>query len=293
MKPFSVVLLTVIVAVVASFLTVQVTVPKNAGGGTVVSKQKESVYERVMRTGKIRCGYAVWQPVLMKDPNTGAFSGVYYDYMNLLAARLGMEVEWTLELSLATYLEDMAAGKYDVECSGGWPNAQRGKVAEYTTPLYFNPIYLYAREGDTRFDEDRSLINTPDVRFGTMVGEQSETYRAEAYPNSKEVSLPGSVPLSELLMQLVYGKVDVAFYDEMSAKEFMQKQPGKIRRIPGPPVKVIPNNLSVAKGEQELVNMLNTATQELIYEGAIERILQKYGVTEDVALRPALPYRQD
>ena len=91
MKPLQVVLLTLVVAVVTSFLTVQFMVPQNADSGAVsLPKEKESVYERVIRTGKIRCGYAVWQPVLMKDPNTGAFSGVYYDYMNLLAARLGL-----------------------------------------------------------------------------------------------------------------------------------------------------------------------------------------------------------
>lgn len=261
-----------------------------ASGAFAADAPKEQAFDRVMRTKTIRCGYVVWQPVMMKDVNTGAFSGVFYDYMMLLGDRLGLKIEWAQELDLSTYLEDLAAGKYDVECSGGWPNAQRGKVADYTAPVYYSPVYLYTVEGNTKFDKDTSLINSPDVRFATMVGEQSEAYRKSAFPKSTEVSVPGNVPLSDIMQQLVYKKADIVFYDALSAEEFMKTQPGKIRRIPSAPVKVIPNNMSVAKGEARLVSMLNTATEELMNEGAIDRILDKYNLSRDSVLRVAKPY---
>jgi polar amino acid transport system substrate-binding protein len=260
------------------------------GSAHAADAPKETAFQRVMRTKTIRCGYAVWAPVMMKDANTGKFTGIYYDYMTMLGERLGMKIEWAVELDLSTYLDDLAAGKYDVECSGGWPNAQRGKVADYTRPIYYAPIYLYTAEGDTRFDKDMSLINDPKVRFVTMVGEQSEAYRRSAFPKSTEVSLPGNAMLDNILHQITYKKADVAFYDEMSIEAFMKANPGKLHRIPSAPVKVIPNNLSVTKGEDKLVTMLNTATEELLNEGAIDRMLDNYNLPRDGVLRIAKPY---
>ncbi|MCB1555938.1 MAG: hypothetical protein KDJ15_01355 [Alphaproteobacteria bacterium] len=42
-------------------------------------KQKEPVYERVIRTEQIRCGYAMSPPVLVMDPNTKELSGLDVD----------------------------------------------------------------------------------------------------------------------------------------------------------------------------------------------------------------------
>ncbi|MCB1556441.1 MAG: hypothetical protein KDJ15_03915, partial [Alphaproteobacteria bacterium] len=39
----------------------------------------DSGYDRVMRTGTIRCGYIAFPPYLMQDLNTGEFSGLAYD----------------------------------------------------------------------------------------------------------------------------------------------------------------------------------------------------------------------
>lgn len=95
---------------------------------------------------------------------------------------------------------------------------------------------------------------------------------------------------ADMLMQLTSGKADVGFYDYMSARLFMKQQPEKIRRIAGPPVKVIANNLSVAKGEFKLVSMLDVATKELLSDGIIDRIMKKYGLDDEVAFKPAKPY---
>lgn len=38
---------------------------------------KESAYDRVMRTGTIRCGYFIWPPGFSIDPNVGKRSGFF------------------------------------------------------------------------------------------------------------------------------------------------------------------------------------------------------------------------
>ena len=40
---------------------------------------KESAYERVLRTGVLRCGYIAYPPHLIVDPATGTISGISHD----------------------------------------------------------------------------------------------------------------------------------------------------------------------------------------------------------------------
>jgi ABC-type amino acid transport substrate-binding protein len=61
----------------------------------VFAADKETSYDRVMRTGVIRCGYVEWPPYLLKDPNTQEFSGLIYDYMMAIGKDLGFKVEWS------------------------------------------------------------------------------------------------------------------------------------------------------------------------------------------------------
>lgn len=256
------------------------------------AQAKESVYDRVMRTGVIRCGYAVWPPMIAKDPNTGALSGIFYDYVTLLGQRMGLKIEWTTEISLATYLTDMNTGKFDLECSGGWPNATRGKIAEYTRPLFYLPLQVFVREGVTTYDNNLEALNSADVHFSVMDGEWSSFVHDAVFPKSQPVSLPGSAALGDLFEQVIAGKADAMVADALTARDFIAKRQGALRQVVSAPLTVIPNNLTVPMGEFRFLNMLNTATDTLLYDGSIERILQKYNFEPEIALRPARPYRQ-
>lgn len=54
--------LSALLAVIAAFATVKLTMP--AG---ITATPKETAYERVMRTGVLRCGYGAWAPFVLKD----------------------------------------------------------------------------------------------------------------------------------------------------------------------------------------------------------------------------------
>lgn len=282
-------ILTLILAAVVSYGTVKLTVPEGMSGAP---EKEESVYDRVMRTGKIRCGYAYWAPALMKDDKTGEMSGIYYDYVEALGEAMGLEIEWSQELSLATYLQDLKAGRYDLECSGGWPNAIRGKYGEYTQPIFFTPVYAYAQHGDTQFDHNIAAINNEKIRFAAMHGETSAMMHQRRFPDAQLVEVPPTSPLIEILYQVQFGKADVTIADSFSTQPYIDANPGTLRQVISKPLRIIPNNMTVAKGEHEFREMLDTATRELLYDGVIERILQKYDVNENVALRVAPPYKR-
>ena len=65
--------------------------------------EKESVYDRVMRTGVIECGYFVEPPFTIRNEATGEFSGIAVDLIELIARDLNLKVEWKEQISFATF----------------------------------------------------------------------------------------------------------------------------------------------------------------------------------------------
>jgi hypothetical protein len=68
--------------------------------------------------------------------------------------------------------------------------------------------------------------------------------------------------------------------------------PGTIKPVlGGKPVRVIPNaNFALPKGDMRLKTTLDTACQDLLLSGEVERILKKYEKYEGSFLRVATPY---
>lgn len=282
MRPFLIALLAVVLTLVGlkvgGFLTT----------GATTEVKKETAYERIMRTGVIRCGYLVWEPAFIRDPNTGAFSGPIYDFTEELGRMLGLKIEWSLEMSTATYLEDLNAGKYDLECSGGFANAHRGKFVLYSQPFAYIPAYLYVRADDNRFNESLSAINKPEVTFSVMDGDYSEHYRKSTFPQSNVLQLPPSAPFSEQITSVIYKKADVAVYDALSVQPILDANPGKMKAL-SQLVRTVPLSYSVPQNDLSLKAMIDTATDEIVDAGFVDAMIRKYNLAG--ALLPvAKPY---
>jgi len=50
------------------------------------------VLDRVMKEGKIRCGYAMWPPMMYMDVNSGELQGVAHDLTEALGKNLDLEI---------------------------------------------------------------------------------------------------------------------------------------------------------------------------------------------------------
>jgi ABC-type amino acid transport substrate-binding protein len=150
-----------------------------------LATDKESAYDRVMRTGTIKCGYFLYPPVLMKDPNSGKFSGIFYDYIEALAKNLSLKVDWAEEIGLADYPAALESGRIDAYCAGTWIRGSRARVHDYIEPLYYLPLYVYVRKDDHRFDKNPHILNDPQYTLAILEGGATETVRQELFERSK------------------------------------------------------------------------------------------------------------
>ncbi len=298
MRPIFLGILTLILAGVVSYYVTTQTIQANLSASSEViattktteKPSEESVYDRVMRTGKVRCGYWVSPPLIIKDLNTGELSGAYVDYVNMMGDALDLDIEWTAEINLGTYLEDLNTGKFDLECATGWPNALRGKLIEYATPVGYLPIFVYSKADNKKFDGHLDLINDPEVRFAAHDGGTNALIQASNFPKSKLVGISGDMSSTEPFDMIRYGKADVTAYATFEGNQYIQANPNSVRKVQSDPLRVIPLCLGVPMNEFRLLNMLNTATTQLLNDGTLDLLYDKYEIDKRTIHRVAKPY---
>ena len=253
--------------------------------------EKETVYERVMRTQTLRCGYGQWDPYITKDPNTGEFSGIFYDYVNALGKALSLKIEWTEETDWGTFGQALNSERIDAFCLGVWQNASRSREMDFVSPIFYSTINTYARANDARFDKNINLINSDKVTVATVDGEMGGIIATSDFPEAKTVTAPQIAGQGSLMQNIVTGKADIAFTDPATAAQFMKTNPGKVKAVPsGKAIRVFGNTLAIKKNEYPLKAMLDSATVELLQSGQIEKIIKKYEKNPGDFPRLAKPY---
>ncbi len=259
--------------------------PQTSGGPV-----RESAYQRVLRTRTLRCGYGLWPTYEEMDPNTKQLRGMMPDFAQALAEKLNLKIEWTEEIIWGQEAESLQSGKIDAICSvdGMW-NYTSAVVRDFAEPMAYVPIYLYGRKGETRF-KNLDTINTSDVTLSTMDGDISMTVAMEKYPLARRLEIPGSADSSLVVMNVLSGKADLLIEDAFTVDRVQNTQGEKLQRLSDKPYAIINASFSVAKGEHDLLQMLNQGFQLLQQTGVSDAILDKYDPGHKIYFHPRKPW---
>jgi len=253
----------------------------------------ESLHDRVLRTGKIRAAYAVYFPLFMRDPNTKKYSGIGYDTLQLVAKRLGLQLEMTEEVSTGTMIEGLRGNRYDIMACPVWANATRARAADFSRPLCYSTICAFTKYGDKRLDSSLKALSSGKYKVATIDGEMAEMIAKADFPATKRLSLPQLAPFSDLLLSVSTGKADITFGEPLFGYDFNRHNPKSIQNItPNNPLRVFPNVYMFKVGEPEFKAMLNTALDEIANSGELEKIIARYEPYPRAYLRCAAPYQK-
>ncbi len=247
---------------------------------------KETAYDRVMRTGQIRCGYALWPPFFRRDPNTNQLSGFNYDIIEAVGRELNLKIDWVEEAGFGNYIEGLKAGRYDVMCQTVWPDAGRLKNALVTIPAHYHKVHIITRADDARFDGGWQKLNDSRFKVVAVDGDITDTIARTDFPNAQLVSLPQSADARQMFTEIETGKADATFVDYGFFLDYDRQNPGKLK-IAGNVLRVYGSVFSVNNGEIMLKTLLDNTLTALINSGRIAEILHRHPTT---AMPPAATY---
>jgi len=259
--------------------------------GNTTEAKKESAYERVLRTKTLRCGYAQYDPMVRKDPNTGEMSGIAVDVIKAVTDSLGLKVEWTAEFGFATAVTDLQMQRFDATCIGFWRLPVEAKYLTYTIPFLYSQMGVYARTDDMRFENHYEAIDNATVKIISADGQMSSAVARYEFPQATLVEMPNMTALSQQIEEVATGKADVFMSESAAAELYMQKNPGKIKRVEGPPLRIFQNTFAMEIGEEKLKTMLDSALINVIDNGQLDRILMQYDKQGRMFKKPIKTYR--
>jgi ABC-type amino acid transport substrate-binding protein len=267
---------------------VALNVANTASATTIIDK--ESAYDRVMRTGVLRCGFFEEAPFTNIDPNTNKKSGIAVELAENMAAQLGLKIEWT-PLSLATLVTDLETGRYDTVCASAFNIPRAGRV-DYTTPYIYVPSRAYVRKGDSRFDGNLDRLNDSNYTMAILDGEGSTTIAQRLYPKAKQSALPQNAQISEMLLAVSSKKADIAFVLPSVFQQFEKNNPGVLQEVKTKnPFYVFSVSFAVRAGEVKLKNMFDFMIKQMVVSGEMDRLVDKYEEVPNTFLRVQKPYR--
>lgn len=284
----------VLTALVAALVALGVAKWMAPAGGAGVAAAKETAYERVMRTGILRCGYVDYEPANMIDEKTTQLVGVITDISNKIGEKLTWKVEWVKSGGWGTFLTDLEMGKFDAFCGAGWALPPDAKFAAMVGPLYYSGIRAWVRASDARFDNGLNVVNDKAVRIAATDGSLAFQLAQSDFPQANLISLPESMPYSTALLNVATNKADIAFVEDYLGLAYAAANPNQIKNVtPKFPMMVSPNYIYVKKEDVALQQTLQMVVEHMHNTGEIEKIVAKYERFPGALLRVNRPYRID
>lgn len=251
---------------------------------------KQTLYQTVLASKKIRCGYFIVEPGIFKDPNTGQLSGIAYDLMQEVGKNLGLEIEWTEELGPGELVTALQSGRADMICSSIWLSSARAKFVDNTVPLFFFPATIWVNADNPAPAGKTEDYNTPDMTFAAIDGSTSMFLTKRFFPAAKVSTLPEMSSIGEQFLLITTGKADATILTVYTGMKFAETNPGKIKNALAAPFRNDPAIMLLPKGEEEFKSMINATIDELFYNGYLQSLIQKYSPYKGSVIPRASPY---
>lgn len=245
-----------------------------------------SAYEKVLKTGELRCGYVNWNPYFIVDPNNPEKrSGVNVEITEEIGRILGLKIVWAEEVGWGNLAEGLVTGRYDAVCTPVWPDAAKIRNLALSDTIVFDALYPYVRADEKRFNSLGDL-NQPSVGVVVTEGGPSYEIAQKALPAAKLVSIAPNSLTGESFLMVVSKKADVMITSPSEFREFDVTNPHQLKRLEGvPPIRLMPTVMSFGANGGQLRDRVNFALQMMVDNGDMEKIVRKY--SGDYILRKA------
>ena len=218
-----------------------------------------------------------YPPFNYKDQKTGQLAGYDVDVARLLAARLGLKVEF-VSSEWAGILAGLSANKYDVIISQVGINPKREQAFDFSTPYIYSMPQLIVRK-----DEKAAYASLADLKGKKLGVGQGSVYeqQAKAVPG---IDVRSYAAAPDTMSDLASGRLDAALNDSLMSAYLL-----KISRLPikaGARVGAVERmGIPFHKGNPEFKAALNRALAEAAADGSLKAISLKWFGT-DVSKAP-------
>ena len=192
--------------------------------------------------------------------------GIDAEIAALIAEKLGMELE-IVDVAFDSIIPGVQSGKYDMGMAGLTVNEERLEKVNFSTSYATGIQAVIVKEGS----DIKSIDDLAGKKIGVQTSTTGDIYATGDYGEDAITRYDnGAVAVQALLA----GKVDCVIIDNEPAKSYVAANEG---------LKVLDTEYTVedyaicfAKENTELQEKVNGALEELIKDGSVKEVIEKY-----------------
>lgn len=195
----------------------------------------------------------------------GKVVGIEVDILEQIAKKMGIELE-IVQMDFDAVLMGVQTAKYNCGMSGITVTADREKNMRFTTPYYNAAQVIVVKDGSDIKGKADLKDKTVSVQTGTTAesGCQDEKIQYQAFNANADAK-----------SALTTGKVDAWVVDNLTALQMVEDGEGLV--ILEEKMTEEPYAFAFAYGSEDLVAEMDKILKEMIEDGTIEAIFEKYG----------------
>jgi ABC-type amino acid transport substrate-binding protein len=242
------------------------------------SSTTDTVWENIQKTGIIKVGTdPTWPPYQLKD-DTGKIVGFEVDLANACAEKIGLDIEWH-ETAFDNIILSVEGGQLDMGVSGFSVTPERLEVVSFTLAHSITEGQVVMLQSTMDAKHITTVNSLADFKtLGITVGVQSgnvEQEELQAAGVDIRTWSDSAAPFQDMIsanpsVQAVYAETPIT---TTWIADFQSQgiSAGVVYSHPYYPVSFL-----TAKGSHTLLDKINGALAELIYDGTVDQLKAKW-----------------
>ncbi|MFC7397363.1 substrate-binding periplasmic protein [Chelatococcus sp. GCM10030263] len=236
----------------------------------------DGYWQEVQKRGVLRCGAAIAPPHVMRDPLTGAYSGLFVDFCNEFAEKaLGVKAEM-VDTTWDNIVAGLQAGRWDLSMAIN-RTPKRALAIAFSAPVWAYQISLVYDKANPKLKDPKSLADV-DVAGVTIAVKTGSAEDAAMTANVKNATIMRLADVDANRLAVSSRRADIVVEDSDANALFVATDPNRwVAMFPQPAVA----KQGIAYGLRRSataadVDVLNIFLEEKAATGQTATIFQTY-----------------
>ena len=216
---------------------------------------------------------AAFPPYEFYDDETGEIVGIDAEVAAAIAAKLGMELE-IVDMDFDSLIPAVANGKIDVVLAGLTVTEERKQNVDFTTSYATGVQVVIVTEDSAITSVDDLFADGAFTTIGVQRNTTGDLYTTWDLEDAGMAAIDRYSKGADAVQALITGKVDCVVIDNEPAKAFVEANEGL--KILDTEYVLEEYAAAMNKNNPELYESVNKALEELIADGTVKSIIEKY-----------------
>ena len=194
------------------------------------------------------------------------------DLAQYIADYLGLELE-VVTVDFDGVISELQTKSVDLGMAGLSPDEKRMGIMDFSDLYYMGGQSLVTVKDNAEKYNSFEAINKPDVSVGAQVGSIQMDLANE---NSPEADIVGLPKVTDIISELLTGKMDAAYIETDVAKSYQKNYP-ELTLVMDVPYDAEGSSIGVCKGNEALLAGVNEAIAAAKEDGSLEKFIADAG----------------